>query len=87
MYGNECSTRVCGSGNEISYARALANWAQVELLKEKVKARMEKHYGEKLEKVADLIVDIVAEKAKNEKEWQKSREELHEAMEKLEGEN
>ena len=91
--GGRCETE-CGSemqcsyeSREVDYARTLAFWVKKEILKDKVKQRMETKYGKKLDKIADLIVEIVTEKAKNAKELGNKGEELKAAFGDLEGEN
>ncbi|MBI2079676.1 hypothetical protein HYT84_02845 [Candidatus Micrarchaeota archaeon] len=91
MYGScevdeECrSESACGEYKcrEISYVNALAHWAKVELLKEKVKERVNAQHGAKLDKVADLISEIIAEKSKNVKDLNKKDQELKTAFEEL----
>ena len=89
MYGNKCSIESgsCGSTcSEADYAKALSQWARIELLKEKVKARIAKEYGTKLDKIADLIADVVAEKVKTQKELEKTHTELKNAFNELDEE-
>ena len=73
---------VASCGNE-SYARAITSWAKMELLKEKVKQRMDQRYGKQLDKVADLLVEVVSERAKGVKEIEAREEELQNAFEEL----
>ena len=68
------------------YAHRLAQWAKVELLKEKVKHRLEAQYGKQLDKMADLIVEVVAEKAKNAADLEEKEAKLADAWEEWEGE-
>jgi hypothetical protein len=46
-----------GGGNKIDEMMSLARCAKKELLKEKIKANLDKKVGAKLDKVADLVVD------------------------------
>ena len=76
----------CGSiSGEADYSYALAQWAKVELLKEKVKQRMASHYGKKLDKVADLIAEVVLERAKNSGQVAEKQSELETAIQNLRG--
>ena len=89
MYGNKCNIErsECGTNcGEADYAKALSEWARVELLKEKVKARIAKEYGAKLDKIADLIAEVVAERTKTQKELEKTHGELKSAFEEFYGE-
>ncbi len=65
-----CDAQVSGvqvsdASCRVDYAQAIESWAKIELLKEKVKARLDSQYGGKLDKLADLIVEVVVEKSKN----------------------
>ncbi len=53
-----------GGSNCISELLKLARCAKKELLKEKIKANLEKRSGAKLDKVADLLVDAMIEEHK-----------------------
>ncbi len=53
-----------GGSNCISTLMKLTRCAKKELLKEKIKANLEKKAGEKLDKVADLLVDAMIEEHK-----------------------
>ena len=91
MYGGQvemvCAPSGCASScAEMDYAYALAKWAKVELLKEKVKQKLDAKYGPQLEKVADLIVEIMTERAKNERDFGQKQEELEEALGEISGE-
>ncbi len=68
-----CGGSSCG---EADYARALAHWAKVELLKEKVKSRIDARHGPKLDKMADLIVEMVESESKTQEELYAKEEEL-----------
>ena len=76
--------KTCGSAcGEADYARALAQWAKMELLKEKVKQRIDAKHGAKLEKVADLIVELVEAEQNSEEQMWKKEEELREQFESI----
>jgi hypothetical protein len=47
-----------------NYAIKLSNWAKKELLREKVKKRMEQKYGKELNRMADLIVEMIEDEGK-----------------------
>lgn len=82
MYGTQMQV-MCGSSCGPDYGLALAHWAKVELLKEKVKQRMDKRFGPKLDKIADLVVEIALERAKSADELDGKREKLDSAFEEL----
>ena len=64
MYGMQY--RTCGiEYSERDYAEQVARWAKMELLKEKVKQRMDAKYGKQLDAVADLVVEMLEERAKS----------------------
>ncbi|MBI4399523.1 hypothetical protein HY570_02130 [Candidatus Micrarchaeota archaeon] len=83
MYGTQMQM-TCESGcREVDYATALSKWGKVELLKEKVKQKMDQRYGAKLDKLAELIVEVVAEKAKKGEELEDKEEKLAKGFEEL----
>lgn len=82
MYGNQC-TAMCEQ-TSADYAFALARWAKAELLREKVKQRFNGRYGEKLDRLADLIVEVVAERAKNSERYGEREEALEGAFDEVE---
>ena len=55
---------------------AMTFWAHKAVLFEKIKQRIDKEEGEKLEKIAELLVDASKNKWKNRQEAEKKREEL-----------
>jgi hypothetical protein len=54
----------------------LAKQAKQELLNEKIKARIERKYGDKLDKIADEIVEITAQKLHMKLEFMKKKMEM-----------
>ncbi|GEM_PF-1929053 len=84
MYGEMqvmCGPAGCApSCAEMDYARALSKWAKVELLKEKVKQKLDAKYGKQLDKVADLIVEIMTERAKSQVDFAQKQQELETAL-------
>ncbi len=54
-----------GSGHGISDMMGLAQCAKKELLKEKIKANLEKKIGPKLDKIADLLVNAMLDEYKS----------------------
>ncbi len=62
--GKDKSTCDKGGSNCISTLLKLTRCAKKELLKEKIKANLEKKVGSKLDKVADLLVDAMIEEHK-----------------------
>lgn len=77
MYGQVrfCPAEGCGQ-EELDYAGMIAGWAKAELLREKVKQRMEKEYGKQLDRAADLIVEVVTARAERGRGLQEKEEEL-----------
>ena len=80
-----CGSGYCGPSN-VDYAYALGHWAKKELLRQKVKERLEKQYGKKLDELADAIVDLMKERSKTEDEEAKLSETVDEKMEAVFGE-
>jgi hypothetical protein len=60
---------------------ALAFSAGEELLKEKMKENLEKKAGERLDRVADVLVDAMIEKYRKVRECRKEEEELRQQLE------
>jgi hypothetical protein len=77
MYENKVSC----CGYETDYATGIARWAKVELLKEKVRQKLDAKYGSQIDKLADLIVEVVQEKTKSEDEFLEKQEKLDDAFE------
>lgn len=84
----------CGCGNgggccsERQYDKldmffCLAKDAKMELLKEKMKKKLEASHGKKLDQVAELIVGALIERYKAESDISKRRQELNEKLEKI----
>lgn len=86
MYGMQrqvmCQGAACGPTD---YAHALAQWAKVELLKEKVKARIEKTHGAQLDALADLIVEVVTESRQTADAQDRQEEKLADAWDRVDG--
>jgi len=85
--GCECrinGARQCGClQNGAGYGSLLSKWAMGELLKEKIKKKMDAKYGEKMDKMAALIVEVISEKSKNSSELGKKEDELEKACEEM----
>ena len=62
-----------GGGHKISKMMDLTRCAKKELLKEKIKANLEKKMGSKLDKIADLLVDAMLEEYKSSMECKTQR--------------
>jgi len=62
-----------GGGHNISKMMDLTRCAKKELLKEKIKANLEKKMGSKLDKIADLLVDAMLEEYKSSMECKTQR--------------
>ncbi len=86
MYGTQQQMQCGGSCSSTDYARMLAHWAKMELLKEKVKARMDQKYGKQLDAMADLIAEVVVEESRTAEEAERREEKLETAFEELDGE-
>lgn len=87
---DECNEKNCGCGSccEGEYDKLdmflyMAKGAKMELLKEKMKKKLETTHGKKLEKVADLIVDALLEQYKTEEDSSRKRQELNEQLDKI----
>jgi hypothetical protein len=89
---NECNEQKCGNGggccSEGQYDKLdmflyMAKGAKMELLKEKMKLKVEAAAGKKLDKVADLIVGSLMERYKAEGEASSRKQELNEKLEKI----
>ncbi len=65
-----------GGGHKISKMMDLTRCAKKELLKEKIKANLEKKMGSKLDKIADLLVDAMLEEYKSSMEGKTQRSAL-----------
>ena len=59
---------------------AMTFWAHKAALFEKIKEKIEKEEGEKLEKIADLLVEASKNRWSSRQEAQKKREELKEKI-------
>ena len=87
---NECSEQ-CGNGNgccdgeydKLDMFLYMAKGAKMELLKEKMKKRLESSDGKKLDSIAELIVGALLEQYKLESDASKRRQELNEQLEKI----
>ena len=79
--GSQCSGGSCGSGcGEMDYLRMivyLAKEAKAEMIKDKIKTRLEKTHGKKLDKIADIAVEALQAKCEMGNERQKKMEELN----------
>jgi hypothetical protein len=82
MYGRmqQCQSGACG---QVDYAGALTGWAKAEILREKVKQRLEKKYGKSLDEAADLIVEVATTRVKGMEELEEREEKLQESMDEL----
>ena len=87
---NECSGQ-CGNGNEccsgeydkLDMFLYMAKGAKMELLKEKMKEKLEGAVGKKLDKVADLMVGSLMDHYKSEGDALNKKQELGEKLEKI----
>ncbi|MDO8339193.1 MAG: hypothetical protein Q7T16_00890 [Candidatus Burarchaeum sp.] len=61
-------------GGRMDYREMLLNWAKTELLKEKVKAKLDKKYGKELEALADALVEVMGEEGAQKKEIAQKKE-------------
>ncbi len=86
MYGMQRQVMCEGACGPSDYAQALATWAKVELLKEKVKARMDARHGKQLDALADLIVEVVAERSQSDENRDAQEEKLAQAWDQIESE-
>ncbi len=72
-----------GMDCQTDYALAFAQWAKIELLKEKVKERMEKKYGKQLDTVADLLVDVASAREERRADVEKKEEAFEHSLREL----
>lgn len=82
---SECGEESC-CGREYDKAGmffCLAKEAKMELLKEKIKKRLESVEGKKLDKVAELIVEMLLDYYKTEDDISKKKQEFNEKLEKI----
>jgi hypothetical protein len=77
--GGTLFVQVQGRGS-IDYRKLLLNWAKTELLKEKVKAKLDKKYGKELEALADALVEVMSEEGAQKKEIGKKKEETRKKL-------
>lgn len=82
----QCETN-CECGTETDFydemerrLMAMTFWAHKEVLFDKIKERIEKEEGEKLEKIASLLVDAWKNKIETNKESEKSQEDFSEKL-------
>ena len=89
---NECNEQSCGCGqseccseeySKLDMFLYMAKGAKMELLKEKMKERLEAAVGKKLDKAADLIVEALLEQYKTEDDLSKKKQELSEKLDKI----
>ncbi len=78
-----CSTENCGCGPPAdmydvmeSRLMQMTFWAHKEVLFDKIKQKIEKEQGEKLEKIAELLVEASKNKWKTSQEAEKRHDEL-----------
>ncbi len=77
-------SKECGSGQghaAMIFQAALE--AKHELLVEKIKAKLEKTHGKKMDKVADLVANVLAAKWKGKQELMKAWQEFEEKLQAL----
>ena len=84
---NECSEQCCNCGAE-EYDKSdmffyLAKEAKMDLLKEKIKKRLDSVDGKKLDKAAELIVDMLLDYYKTEDDISNKKQEFNEKLEKI----
>ena len=60
----------------VDYRRMLLNWAKTELLKEKMKAKLDQKYGKELDRIADMLVEVVSEEEKSKRELGRKKEDV-----------
>ncbi|VVC03475.1 Uncharacterised protein [Candidatus Burarchaeum australiense] len=67
-------------GLGVDYREMLLNWAKAELLKEKVKAKLDKKYGKELDALADALVEVMGEEGEQKKELGKKKEDARKRL-------
>lgn len=84
--GCGCSSSGCGE-DKIAMMFHVAKKAKMELIKEKVKKKLEAVEGKKLDKVADLLVEAMLGKYRMKQEAEKKMQEMYEKFEAIFSEN
>ncbi len=70
--GNDCTESCCGSYADVLIG--IAHDAKTELLVEKLKVKLEAKFGKQLDKLADLLVEAMEIKMKEENDAEKMAE-------------
>jgi hypothetical protein len=79
-----CSGNGCGSEKDnFTWLLYLAKKAKMELLKEKLKKKLEATHGKKLDKIADVLVEALLEKHKMDSDVCKKKSDLRERFESI----
>ena len=79
-----CESDCCERGyDKIDMFMYLVHSAKMELVKEKMKKRLEAAKGKQLDQVADLFVNAMMDKYKDEAESERKREELRQKFENI----
>ena len=73
----------CESYSKVDMMMWLVHKAKMEIIKEKMKKKLEAVKGKQLDQVADLFVNAMMEKYKDEAESEKKREELAQKFEEI----
>ncbi len=76
----QCCTEDCGDDYLEKKLMAMAFWAHKEVLFDKIKQRVEKEEGEKLEKLADIIVEAWKSRTENRKQTEKNYDDFSEKV-------
>jgi len=58
------------------YRRMLLGWAKAELLKEKVKAKLDKKYGKEIDGIAETLVEVMVKDQETRKEQTKKKDDV-----------
>lgn len=75
---NECS---CCEMDRMSMTMCLVKEAKMDILKEKIRKKLEEADGKRLDKIADLLVEAVIEHRKGKEDMHKKREEMRSRLE------
>jgi len=79
-----CGSGGCSSGDFYSDLEdrlvGMAYWAQKKALFERIKQRVEKEDGARLDKIADIVMEMSRMDSRNSQEMAKKRDELHDRL-------
>ncbi len=81
--GEQCERSSDGCDDRFMMAMMIVKRAKMELLKEKVKKKLEEVDGKRLDKVADLIVEVMLDQRKTHQDMEKRYDEMKDRFDAL----